>query len=241
MGSRTLGILWTLPCVETSLSRGARASGNRHCGDANDDADKSGPGGRCQRFSEEYDADRYSDRHAQIGLRSGAHRSQCLHEPKIDDESKRSREYREAEQCKHRLPRRNEHPGPVHGQADGHEDCGPADERASRRHDRIEWLEPSPKDCRARVADRSGYDRELNPQLSPETLQGLYADNKAGAGDAGDDPERLAARHRFMARERRGRKAKMGDVELRMVAKPASTVRSAQAISVNGTTLFRQA
>ena len=37
------------------------------------------------------------------------------------------------------------------------------------------------------------------------------------------------------------RKVKIGEVEFRMVARPASTVRSAQAISVNGTTLLRQA
>ncbi len=37
------------------------------------------------------------------------------------------------------------------------------------------------------------------------------------------------------------RKAKIGVVELRIVASPASTVRSAQAISVNGMALFRQA
>jgi hypothetical protein len=37
------------------------------------------------------------------------------------------------------------------------------------------------------------------------------------------------------------RKAKIGEVEFRMVAKPASTVRSAQAMSVNGITLFKHA
>lgn len=34
---------------------------------------------------------------------------------------------------------------------------------------------------------------------------------------------------------------KIGEVELRMVASPASTLRSAHAMSVNGSTLFRQA
>ena len=34
---------------------------------------------------------------------------------------------------------------------------------------------------------------------------------------------------------------KIGEVELRMVASPASTERSAQAIRVHGTTLLRQA
>lgn len=37
------------------------------------------------------------------------------------------------------------------------------------------------------------------------------------------------------------RKVKIGDVALRMVARPASIERSAAAINVNGTTLFRQA
>ncbi len=37
------------------------------------------------------------------------------------------------------------------------------------------------------------------------------------------------------------RKVKIGEVELRMVARPASTIFSPQAISVNGTTLLRQA
>jgi hypothetical protein len=37
------------------------------------------------------------------------------------------------------------------------------------------------------------------------------------------------------------RKAKIGVVELRIVARPASTLRSAQAISVKGMTLLRQA
>lgn len=34
---------------------------------------------------------------------------------------------------------------------------------------------------------------------------------------------------------------KIGEVELRMVASPASTLRSAHAMSVNGSTLLRQA
>jgi hypothetical protein len=37
------------------------------------------------------------------------------------------------------------------------------------------------------------------------------------------------------------KKVKIGDVEFRIVAKPASTPRSAQAMSVKGTTLLRQA
>jgi hypothetical protein len=36
-------------------------------------------------------------------------------------------------------------------------------------------------------------------------------------------------------------KVKIGVVEFSMVARPASTVRSAQAIKVNGMTLFKQA
>jgi len=34
---------------------------------------------------------------------------------------------------------------------------------------------------------------------------------------------------------------KIGDVEFRMVARPASTLRSAHAINVNGSTLLKQA
>jgi ketosteroid isomerase-like protein len=51
---------------------------NRHRGDTDDDAGKADPGGRTQLLAEENHAHRNADRHAQIGLRGGADRSQRL-------------------------------------------------------------------------------------------------------------------------------------------------------------------
>ena len=126
---------------------------------------------------------------------------------------------------------------------DRHEDGRAANQRAGRRHDRIETLEAAPEDRRARVADGGGDDGELRQEFAAETAQRLHADDEADAGRCRRRrPMSLRAvtgSWRVMAAV--SRKVKIGEVEFRMVARPASTVRSAQAISVKGMTLLRHA
>ena len=108
---------------------------------------------------------------------------------------------------------------------------------------RIESLEAPPEDRRAGIADGGGDDRELRHKLLAEPAQRFQPDDQADARHARHHAEQLAGGRRLVPHDAAtvSRKVKIGEVELRMVARPASTVCSAQAISVKGTTLLRQA
>ncbi|OWK25986.1 hypothetical protein AJ87_46965 [Rhizobium yanglingense] len=72
-------------------------------------------------------------------------------------------------------------------------------------------------------------------QFIAEAMKCLDTDDEAGAGNAGGNAEQLAASHWFVVRDKDvKRNAKIGVVEFRIAASPASTVRSAQAINGNG-------
>ena len=127
---------------------------DRHRGDADHDAAKADPRRRRQALAEKQHAERNADRHAQIGLRRRADRSQRLDQPEIDHEGERGREHREAEQRQHRARRRRQRPGLFDHEADGNQDRRAAQQRARRRRHRIEAFEAAAEDGGAGIADR---------------------------------------------------------------------------------------
>ena len=70
----------------------------------------------------------------------------------------------------------------------------------------------------------------------------LHADDQADAGNAGDNAEQLARGHRLVAGDDGGQqKGENRRGRIQDGGKTGIDVRSAQAISVNGMTLLRQA
>jgi len=91
-----------------------------------------------------------------------------------------------------------------------------------------------PKIAAPAIADRGGDDRELRPELVPEPAQRFGADDEARlpAMPAATPKSLRAVTGSWRVIKTVIRKVKIGAVELRMVASPASTLRSPQAIRV---------
>lgn len=177
------------------LSAGQRrlAGGNGHRGYTCNDAGQPHPRGRGHGFTEKYESDRHADRDPEVGLSGRSNRAECVKESEIDDEREGGRKHREAEQGEDRCKRGPQSPRPINDKADGKEHDRAADERSGSRHDRIKPLESPTEDSRSRVADCGGDDGKLRWQFIAKAMKRLDADDKASAGDTGNDTEQLAA------------------------------------------------
>ena len=135
----------------------------------------------------------------------------------------------------------------VHGRSttrlDGNKDRGAAQQRARRRRHRIETLEAAAEDGAARHSRWSQPPWQSRPRAARRGRPGP-ARRRSGRCRPSRRRRRTAFAHvtgSWRVRASVRKNAKIGEVELRMVASPASSARSAQAISVHGITLLRQA
>ena len=164
----------------------------------------------------------HPDRHTQIGLRGGADRTECLHQPEIDHEGQRggrTPQERAAPAASSSTARAST-AGRPRGST-GNEDRRAAHQRARRRRHRIEALEAAAEDGAAGVADGRDHRRDLGRELLAEASQACTPTIRQMPAIPATTPNsfRASPAHgRVMASVRKN--AKIGEVELRIVAAP---------------------